>query len=139
MSTCLIALIQQAATFDWQAIFDRAKDDPKQFAIPLAHLLTDDNPAIDRQHGICPVPLYEFGQRDWELLLSGENLDDVEDRLRQLGIYQYFFPPPDHIALGLADRGASSTASAITAALGVVPDLGHRSAMLKSWRAVQET
>jgi hypothetical protein len=33
----IIALIQELATFDWQSIFDKAKDDAKQLTIPLTH------------------------------------------------------------------------------------------------------
>ncbi len=80
--------------------------------------------AVDRQNGICPLPLYELTESDWELFLSGRRIDDVEERLKGLGIFQYFFPPPDQIALGFADRN-SAPIRTIASAIELAPAMGH--------------
>lgn len=51
------------------------------------------------------MPTYEFTERDWEMLLSNSNLDEIQERLRSMEIFQYFFPSRDKLALGLIDRG----------------------------------
>jgi hypothetical protein len=120
----ILAAIHQLALLDWQAIMEGFKQDPPSPIIPLTNLLTMDSMAVDRQHGICPLPLYEFTENDWELFLSGRRIDDVEERLRALGIFQYFFPPPDQIALGFADRNSASIGT-IASAIELAPAMGH--------------
>jgi hypothetical protein len=86
----ILAAIHQLALLDWQAIMEGFKQHPPSPIIPLTNLLTMDSMAVDRQHGICPLPLYEFTENDWELFLSGRRIDDIEERLKALGIFQYF-------------------------------------------------
>ena len=83
-----------------------------------------DSSAADRAVGICPLPLYEFNERDWELLLMGRRVGEVRERLKELGIYQYFFPAPDHLLLGIADRQVSANGNLVEVAERV-PTLGH--------------
>src|SRR5262249_27518247 len=119
------SVIQQAAYIDWAGALKAARDgDLKSFSLSLDNLLRYDNLANDREYGVCPLPLYEFSDLDWELFLSGERLDDVRERLRQLDILQYFYPPPDQLAIGLVDRGLSTEAAVINA-VEIAPELGH--------------
>jgi hypothetical protein len=120
----ILAAIQELALLDWQAIAESYKQSPASPIIPLTNLLTRDSMAVDRQHGICPLPLYEFTEKDWELFLSGRRIDDIEERLKALGIFQYFFPPPDQIALGFAD-GNSAPIGTIASAIELAPAMGH--------------
>jgi hypothetical protein len=120
----ILAAIHQLALLDWQAIMEGFKQHPPSPIIPLTNLLTMDSMAVDRQHGICPLPLYEFTENDWELFLSGRRIDDIEERLKALGIFQYFFPPPDQIALGFAD-GNSAPIGTIASAIELAPAMGH--------------
>ncbi len=120
----IIAGIQQLALLDWRSISESFTQSPSDPAIPLTNLLTMDSMAADRQHGICPLPLYELTENDWELFLSGRRIDDVEERLKVLGIFQYFFPPPDQIALGFADRNSAPLAT-IASAIELAPAMGH--------------
>jgi hypothetical protein len=83
-----------------------------------------DNTAIDRQHGVCPVPLYEFSSDDWELFLRGDRVDEIRQRLCELGIYQYFFPAPDQVAIGVADKGLT-VRDDIIRAINECQALGH--------------
>jgi hypothetical protein len=115
----IFAFIQQAALIDWPTAIKSGT-----LVIPLANLLALDSMEYDRRFGICPVPLYEFTEQDWELLLSGTALADIEERLKALGIYQYFFPPPDQITLGMVERSAASLQT-ISSALDIAPKIGH--------------
>ena len=56
--------------------------------------------------------------------LSGRKIDDIEERLKTLGIFQYFFPPPDQIALGFTD-GNSAPIGTIVSAIELAPAMGH--------------
>jgi hypothetical protein len=59
--------------------------------------------------GICGIPLYEFTEQDSELVKRSGDLDAIRDLLRKLDTLQYFFPPPDQLALGLIDRTEPTT------------------------------
>jgi hypothetical protein len=118
----VLAFFQQAALIDWGSV--TTGPDHKRLVIPLANVLTVDSMALDLRFGVCPIPLYEFMPEDWEKLLSGTALGDIEERLKALGIYQYFFPPPDQIALGVADR-SRATIKTISSSIQLAPELGH--------------
>jgi hypothetical protein len=118
----IVDVLQQLACLDWKQFFESAsEDDPRISFAPLRDI---DNMAVDRQHGICPVPLYEFQDRDWELFNTGSRVDDARERLKELGVYQYFFPPADQLALGAVDRGVINRRDIISA-VESAPALGH--------------
>jgi hypothetical protein len=116
----IFAFVQQAALVDWSSV---AKSSPNM-VIPLGNLVALDSMEADRRFGICPVPLYEFTEQDWELLLSGTALEVIEERLKVLGIYQYFFPPPDQITLGMVERSGANLQT-VSSALDIAPKIGH--------------
>lgn len=122
----ILAVIQQLAELDWKSVFSRTGEDQSHLRIPLQSLLTSDGMEVDRRCGVCPIPLYELTEQDWELLLSGTRIDDIEELLKALGIYQYLFPPPDHLALGIADRrGIPISSGTLIDSLKVAPEIGH--------------
>ncbi|MDH4986917.1 hypothetical protein QEZ47_15535 [Aminobacter anthyllidis] len=122
--------IQQAASIDWEGL--RKADSPTaqtegymRFAeFFLSQFQTLDNLAEDRKQGICPVPTYQFNDEDWELLLQGTRIEDIQERLKAIGVYQYFFPPKDDFALGLIDRGFN-TVDLIENGLSLAEHQGH--------------
>ncbi|MGO9944420.1 MAG: hypothetical protein ACLPIC_16880 [Rhodoblastus sp.] len=120
----ILSVISQAAYIDWKSLFDslNTEDDNKIFS--LAPLINLDIMGMDREHGICPIPLYEFGGDDWELFSSGTDITAIRERLEELNILQYFFPAPDQVALGLVDRGLK-TVAAVEGAAELAPQLGH--------------
>jgi hypothetical protein len=120
----IIDVVQQLSFLDWGELGRSIKDNPNNLIIPLAGLLTRDTMSADLAFGVCPVPLYEFTDDDWDNLLSGKRREEVADRLKQLGIYQYFFPPADQIALGVSDL-TTNPRSALVSAIQRVPDIGH--------------
>jgi len=90
----------------------------------LSHFTTVDILAADREFGICPIPLCSFSEHDLDLLKDENRVDDVRDLLIRTDVFQYFFPPPDQVALGMIDR-ARSDRQTLLARLETVPSLGH--------------
>jgi hypothetical protein len=103
------ALLQQASLINWSQVLETLKQSggAKQLvgSISLAKLYEFDSTAIDRAYGVCPVPLYQLEEKDWDLFLEGRRIDEVQEKLKSLNIFQYFFPPPDQLALAVAERG----------------------------------
>jgi hypothetical protein len=64
--------------------------------------------------GICGIPIYQLTEGDAEVIKSGGNLGDIQGILRRLDTLQYFFPPPDSLALGLIERAAPTTDLLVT-------------------------
>jgi len=95
-----------------------------RFEIDLSSLVASSSTESDEDFGICPLPLHSFTGDEMETISSGRSTDEVIGILRRQGIYQYFFPPADQLALGLADR-TTATASQLLEALGSAPKLGH--------------
>ncbi|TAJ84624.1 hypothetical protein [Reyranella sp.] len=119
----LTDVLQQARFLDWNRIITAFKDTVGT-PVSLEALRRFDTIEVDRQHGVCAVPLYEFEENDWELFFSGKRIDDAQRRLQELNIYQYFFPSPDQLALGLAEKGVNSP-SQIVDIVRDAPAMGH--------------
>jgi hypothetical protein len=121
----IVAVIQQAANIDWSSVLNSSGERKDQeLEIPLSGLLSVDNLAIDRSHGVCPIPLFEFTEEDWALFSSADDVAAIRIRLEELGIYQYFFPQIDELTLGFVDRGATQSQS-IGRAVAATDQLGH--------------
>lgn len=122
------ALLQQASLISWPQVLETLKQsgDAKEMigSISLARLYEFDSSAIDRAYGVCPVPLYELQDKDWELFLYGRHIDEMQERLKALNIFQYFFPPADQLALAIAERGIGKRGE-ITDVVASAPTLGH--------------
>jgi hypothetical protein len=122
VSVQLMDVIQQLISLDWGSITTPLA--MKDVLAILFSTTTLDSAAADRRLGICPIPLYDFSEADYDLLLSGKHIDEVQARLKRLGIYQYFFPAPDQLLLGLADNRVTKYGSHVLAA-EEAPAHGH--------------
>jgi hypothetical protein len=80
--------------------------------------------ALDRQFGICPVPLYQLQDSEIEAILTATDVDAIRDMLIRLGVLQYFFPPADQVALGLVESRADKPEYTVQN-LYKVPGMGH--------------
>ncbi len=125
----IVSVVHQAAYFDWKGTFEELKVQNELKAlssgtISLESLAVLDNMKVDREYGLCPIPLYEFNEQDWELFLSGTSPDRICERLTELGVYHYFFPSPDHLALGFIDKGLTS-AIRLQETIELAPTKGH--------------
>ena len=90
----------------------------------LERLLRYDPVAVDRAGGVCAIPLHLLGETDFDALARGD-ADHASACLTRHGVFQYFFPPADQIALAAIDRGEASTADAISRRVRVAPEVGH--------------
>jgi hypothetical protein len=79
----------------------------------------------DRDVGICAVPMYAFTGDEMELINSGTDLGRIQDILRAKNVFQYFFPSPDHLALGLVDRRKPASEEQLSELMPTAPQLGH--------------
>ncbi|HEX8493038.1 MAG TPA: hypothetical protein VF658_09375 [Pyrinomonadaceae bacterium] len=79
----------------------------------------------DRRMGLCAVPFEDFTPDELELLSAGEDVEEIKAVLRRQNILQYFFPPPDQLALGLIERGQINSIPQLIDLLVKTPDLGH--------------
>jgi hypothetical protein len=120
----VVGAIEQAAAFDWQSLLRAAQEKSGDSVIPLSALYRLDNAAIDRGYGICPIPLYELDADDWNSFLAAKDIDLIRERLKALGIYQYFYPPADQIALGAVERGLTGKDDVIEV-VNSSPSAGH--------------
>ncbi len=127
LRSIVTSIIEQMSVFDWSKVSRPADGDG--LVQPATDILTQvsqiDNLSGDRVQGICPIPTYELSENDWELFHENKELEKIEERLKSLDVYQYFFPPADRLALGLVDRGMS-TESEIASAFSVAESQGHR-------------
>jgi hypothetical protein len=116
------SVFQQLLGLDWKTVFESFSNEASP--ISFSDIYNIDYLAVDRACGVCPIPLYEFQDTDWNLFFQGSDIESIQHRLKQLDIFQYFFPPPDQVALGLAERGLTKRAEIIEA-IERSPSLGH--------------
>ncbi|RVG86214.1 hypothetical protein [Sinorhizobium meliloti] len=110
-----LQLIQQSSMLNWEKLIKGDSDAGLKFQNAVVDILSLDNLAADIQHGICPIPTYEFNESDWDLFGEGGDAEAAAQRLKELNVHQYFFPPADTLALGMVDRGLASTDEVATA------------------------
>lgn len=122
-SVQVLDIVEQIANVDWTSTFLKTPT-TETFLSTLLSMTAIDSAAADRRLGVCPIPLYDFSEADYELLLSGKDIDELQARLKALGIYQYFFPAPDQLLLGLADNRVTEDGSLVLAA-EEAPTHGH--------------
>lgn len=119
-------LIQQFSLIQFEGFSqkDGQPDIMRTAVVIFERLLLYDPVATDRSGGVCAVPLYDLNEVDFETLARGD-ADFTRACLVRHGVFQYFFPPADQIALAAIDRGEASTAAAISRHVQLAPDLGH--------------
>lgn len=124
--THFFSFIEQISSVKWEDLFLNESD--KSFPQIVVNTLTKfseiDNLAADREHGICPIPTYELTDDDWNLFGNQKNIEEVQARLTDMSIYQYFYPPADSLALGLIDSGKASQEE-IEIGMNVAEATGH--------------
>lgn len=120
----IVSVISQASILPWQDILEMFNESAKSGTLDLRAFLSRDTITADLQAGICPIPLYNFSESDFDLFLDGRRIDECRERIKSLGIYQYFFPPPDQLALALVDEGIGQR-DAILDDAKMAPEMGH--------------
>lgn len=126
LKTHFFSFIEQISSVNWDELF--SVGDEKNYLQIAVNTLTKfseiDNLAADMEHGICPIPTYELTEDDWDLFGNPKNIDEVQSRLTDMSIYQYFYPPADSLALGLIDSGKASQEE-IEIGMNVAEATGH--------------
>jgi hypothetical protein len=79
----------------------------------------------DRQAGLCSVSLASFSPHEIELIRSGADIEAIKETLLLHHLFQYFFPAPDHLTLGLIESGRGRHLPQLIDQLVRTPDLGH--------------
>lgn len=92
--------------------------------LDLSPLINNDPTEEDRNLGVCPIPLYSFSENQAEIFHSGSDIEQIREILRLQDVFQYFFPPPDHLALGLIEK-TTIIENELLHQLKFVPVLGH--------------
>lgn len=99
-------------------------DEGNNFVFDFEEILTF-NPVIhDNSLGICPIPLYDFSVDEAESFVKKNHNDLNKMILKKHGIYQFFFPPADSLALGLIENNTYSSKE-ILRQVEKVPNFGH--------------
>ncbi len=125
LSTIVLNVVDQFATFDWSRVSTPTDGDFLQVATDVITQFSEiDNLADDRDQGICPIPTYELTEADWDLFHENKHIEEIQARLKALDIFQFFFPPADRLALGLVDCGVS-TPEAIASGFELADVQGH--------------
>ena len=88
----IVSVINQSATLPWQEIWDFFSKTAESGKIDLRAFLARDTLASDLQAGVCPIPLYQFTEDDFELFRDGRRIDECRERMKSIGIYPVFFP-----------------------------------------------
>jgi hypothetical protein len=92
--------------------------------IKLGNLVALDPAEVDRRVGLCSVPLYELSDAEAEAFQRNEDIGQIQEALKRINVFQYFYPPSDQLALALVDSNVAAP-SAILENLQFSSDIGH--------------
>jgi hypothetical protein len=122
----IFQLLQQLAKLSFHPLAPSDPSNPSATLIlrDLDKLAASDPTAEDRAFGVCPFPLFRLSAEYAEILQHGDDVESAQEALRRLDIFQYFFPPPDQVALAAVDRGTRDR-KALEKTVAAAPTLGH--------------
>jgi len=92
--------------------------------IKFGSLVALDPAEMDRRMGVCSMPLYELSADEAEVFHSGTDIEAAREVLKSHHVFQYFFPAPDHLALGLIEKNQVSSPTLVDW-VGRSPEIGH--------------
>ncbi len=116
-------VIQQLALVRFDPSTPSESNATERGALHMDSLVALDPVEQDRRHGVCSVPLYAL-QIDELAMFVGGAVDASREILRKHDVLQYFFPPPDHLALALSEANRLPL-DALVEQLKTAPSLGH--------------
>lgn len=79
-------------------------EENNNFAIDFQEILTYNPVVYDNNLGICSIPLFLFSVDEVESFLKRKNQEVTRNILKRHGIYQFFYPPVDALALGFIEK-----------------------------------
>jgi len=116
-----LQIINQVTKLNWS---DLAKEDINQSVLSIDSLLAGADADIERQLGICVLPIYSVTADEVESIKTAASLDPARELLQKMGAWEYFFPDGEELALGLIDRGFDSPQT-LRDAVALAPRHGH--------------
>lgn len=118
-------VLQQISLVDFEPNADLMTEESlPDYDVELGRIVALDPAEHDRRQGVCSVPLYDFQYEEIEIFHRGRDIEAAKEILRRHQLIQYFFPTPDHVALGLVGRDRQPEAR-IAATVGSLPHMGH--------------
>ena len=123
----LMQLVQQLALVEFnlaQPAEGKTENGVGAWIFELSKLAKTDPAYLDRTLGVCPLPLYNLSEDEIATLDGSLPQEEVIQILSRLGVRQFFFPAPDHVALGLVDRGVNES-NRVIESVTKSPQLGH--------------
>jgi hypothetical protein len=126
-SLSLVSVIQEAVLqlshlqFEFPVGIDGVQGAP---TIQFGPLVALDPSQVDRQSGVCFIPLYQLSDADAEIFHAGADIEAAREILKAHHVFQYFFPAPDQLALGLFESPALLSA-VVADTVEKAPSLGH--------------
>lgn len=81
---------------------DEGKNE-SNLTLRLSRLISENPLETDIKLGICGIPLYNFREQDYNAILNVGDRSSIQDALKKMDIYQYFFPPIDQVVLGICE------------------------------------
>gem|GEM_PF-4792232 len=92
--------------------------------VKMDSLVALDPVEVDRRSGVCSIPLFDWTEEEFEVFHEARDMEHVQQILKAHDVFQYFFPPPDQLALGFVDIMHSSAGETL-ATVAKAPGLGH--------------
>lgn len=99
-------------------------EENNNFSIDFQEILTYNPIIYDNNLGICSIPLFLFSIDEAESFLKNKNQDVTRTILKKHGIYQFFYPPIDALALGFIEQKIHKSEDLIKQ-IESVPNYGH--------------
>ncbi|HEX8846528.1 MAG TPA: hypothetical protein VF791_17910 [Pyrinomonadaceae bacterium] len=114
---------------DLQSVFKAvqvivARSSTEEVAANKSDVNAEDSPE-DRRAGLCYLSIAGYASDEIELLSKGADIEAVRETFRRHNLLQYFFPAPDHLALGLVESGRVHLLHQLIDQLVRTPDAGH--------------
>ncbi|MEO1242730.1 MAG: hypothetical protein AAFX54_12550 [Pseudomonadota bacterium] len=98
-------------------------DPPPDKLISTSDFLLEAENLSDANRGICPIPMYQMTDADLGLFQRCDR-DEIQERMSEWGLFQYFFPPRDQLALALIERGIVQSRE-LEYYINDAPKIGH--------------
>jgi hypothetical protein len=118
-------VLQQISFVDFEPSADLTSMEAlPDYDVELGRIIALDPAEHDRRQGVCSVPLYDFLDHEADVFHRGRDIDAAQSILRNHHLFQYFFPTPDHVALGLIGRESRSEGH-VASTIASLPGMGH--------------
>ena len=120
----IVPIVKEAIQQLSQVKFIKNLQIDDQFSFDFSEILTFNPVIYDVALGICPIPLYNFSVDEATIVSENKDIEHIKWILKNHGIYQFFYPPADSLALGFIENNHYKNQSLISI-LNKVPTFGH--------------